>query len=172
MVLFVLFMSMTASAVITDLKLVKNQLKQAGAVQFSKTPGWLFDEYEAMYVGYDKLKKVKVGIMVQVLKKSYRKLTAYVVIVKKNKKFIVQSIIIPDLKKIKSKKGRKIITKMIVNFKNFKCVSPKHKPVKIDAVSGATFCHKNSYRYINEMARLLTNLMVTDKHKNKLTPLK
>ena len=163
---------MTVIGAKTDLKLVKVLLKKAGAVQFSTTPGWLFDDYENLYVGYDQQKKVKVGLMVQVLKKSYSKVTAYVVIIKKDKQFIIQNIIIPDLKKIKRKPKRKIITKMIANFSNFKCVSPKQKPVKIDAVSGATFCHRNSYRYINEMAWLLTNLMNKDKHKNKLILLK
>ncbi|MCK5834664.1 MAG: hypothetical protein KAG98_02885 [Lentisphaeria bacterium] len=155
-VLFLIFTTLSAMAmtkVDIDLKLVKKQLRQSGAVQFSIVKGWLYDDYENIYVGYDQQKKVKVGIIVQILEKSYEALLAYVVVTKDKKGFTIKEVILPGLNKIEKKKSkRKNIEMMLKKFKMFKCVTVEKKPQKIDAISSATFCHRHSYKYINEMA--------------------
>lgn len=165
--LFLCLTALTTMATTTDIKLVKKELIQAGAVEFTTHNGWWFDDYENIYLGYDKQHQLKGGIIVQVLKESYKKITAYVLITKSDKTFTIDKVIIPDLKKITKKGQRENITKLIEKFNHFKCATPKQKHLKLDAVSKATFCHKNSYKYINEMAEELIEYMEKDKGKNK-----
>jgi hypothetical protein len=166
-----LLLTMTAFASKTDLQLVKKHMKHAGAVNYSTDHGWWLDDYEDLYVGYDQQKVAKVGVIVQVLKESYKKVTAYVVVKKQGESFSIDQVIIPDLDKIKKPKQRAKMEEMMKKFKHFQCVDKKQNQIKLDAISGATFCHKYSYKYINEMSKELIESMRKDKHKNKLSPL-
>ncbi len=139
-------------------EIIKNQLKRLNAVKYIHQESSFYNSYEDMYVGYDKAGNLNSGVIVQVIKETYKKIKTVVIIQKDKDNYKITDILVPNISIITDKVKQKKVQKAIDSFKGV--VIKKNKSMnKVDSVSGATYCHKRVYSDLNEISETIIEFM-------------
>ncbi len=167
----ILFCSMSSALHANSLPdMIKKQLKDAGATKYAHDSGWFWDSFDDIYFGYDKNDSLLCGIISQEIKKTYKKLQSYTTVVKKGNVYTVKNVTASGIDKIKTNAQKKIIIDTLAKFKGH-VYETDGKTKKIDAVSGATYCHKRVYSELNSIIIDLIKIMKKNE-KLKMQPIK
>ncbi len=137
---------------------VKNKLKELNALKYVHKESSFYNDYEDIYLGYDKEGNINSGIIIQIIKKTYKKIKTVTIIKKEKETYKITDILIPNISIITDKKKKEKVQKTIDSFKGVIILKDK-KINKVDAVSGATYCHKRVYSDLNEIAETLIEFM-------------
>ncbi len=139
-------------------EVIKNKLKTLNAVKYIHQESSFYNSYEDMYLGYDKNGNVNSGVIVQIIKNTYKKIKTVTIIKKEKENYKITDILIPNISIITDKTKKEKVQKAINSFKGVIILKDK-KINKVDAVSGATYCHKRVYSDLNEIAETLIEFM-------------
>jgi hypothetical protein len=148
-------------------KEVNALFKSSKITTYSVKDGGFWDDYEYVYIGYNTNKKAIMGITLQKIKETYKKINIVVAIIKKGDDYFVKDVIATNISIIKDKKQLKNVQTALASFKGKK-VAPKDKNT-VDAVTGATFCHRRIYKDINEIIHTSIKIMKDSKNLKKET---
>ncbi len=144
--------------------IIKNKLKSLNASKYVHKESSFYNSYEDMYLSYDKNGNVNSGVIVQIIKETYKKIKTVIIIQKEKENYKIIDILVPNISIITDKVKKEKVQKAIDSFKGVIILKDK-KTNKVDAVSGATYCHKIVYSDLNEIAETLIEFM---KEKNDL----
>ena len=104
-----------------------------------------------IYLGYNQNGNIVKGAAVRKFK-SYAEMTAVMIIEKKEGSYIVSSVMIPDMEKIKEADKLVNVKKAISDFQNKILKDSSGNKNKVDTLTGATRYFSNIYATLNMMA--------------------
>ncbi len=139
-------------------EVIKLKLKNLNSLNYIHQEGSFYNSYEDMYLGYDKDDNANIGIIVKIIKKTYKKIKVVLIIKKEADNYHIIDILVPNISIIKDEVKKAKVQKSINSFKGV--VIRKKKVInKVDAISGATYCHKKVYSDLNEMSEMIIEFM-------------
>ena len=103
-----------------------------------------------LYLGYDDQGNIQKGAAVRTFK-SYEKITAVLVIEKKDGNYVISFVDIPDMNTIKEADKLENVKKAVSDFQNKILKDASGNKNKVDAVGGATRYFSNIYTTLNMM---------------------
>lgn len=149
--IFLSFVIWSISAEEFGYSIILERLKEAGAVAYSHKENYS-KVIPDMYLGYDKDGNVVVGIAIRKIR-TYKKVTALLMVRRKEDVYFVDYAYILDIDIIKDKEKRNKVASSIEDISGKVLIDSEGKHHGVDTVTGATRYYKNMYAYYNLLSR-------------------